>query len=1162
MCASLWGQVTSSDITGSLRDPGGAVVPGVQIKATDQATGTLRTVMTGDAGLFHFSNLQPGTYNVSVDANGFKGYTQKGIILSSSETRDLGSITLEIGSVTESIEVTAQATPVQTASSEKSALVDAKQIETVALKGRDMFGMLQLIPGITGATGGDTTGTGLPGAINGGGNKNFTVDGVTDMDTGSNGSVMFEPNLDTIAEIKVLTSNYAAEYGRNANGTISVITKGGGQQFHGSGWWDKRHEEFNANTFFNNKNTVTVNGIPGQATAKPLYRYDVSGWSFGGPLYIPKLFNTKKQKLFFFGSQEYTKQKPNTSIGFAKMPTAAERSGDFSQTTDSNGKLLAITDPQNNNAAFAGNKIPSSRIDPTGLAMLNFFPLPNYTETSDPANLYTRNYKLSTTPTHPRRNDDARVDWNITSKLNSFVRWNHDFDASDSIESNFQVQGKPIIFNHPNGGHGYAVSATYTLSPTLVNEATFGKAWNTWTFIAGDPTQLQRSNMGNPPHWYDSAALPADPNYYANWLPTVSFAGGLQTGAPSFGQGNVNDAEPRYNANDIYSFGDNLSKTKGKHNLKFGIYYERTEKQQGKGNFYTGNYAFGSSANSPLDTKDGFANALLGYVQSYQEGTKTIYDTWFSNTEIYAQDNWRVTRKLTLDLGVRMYINPPYIDHNGTFSSFSPANFNPAQAPRIYTYGKDATGNLIAVDPANPSNVKPKTYFGLYVVDASGAVIGNPADGWTAAGVNTTYTTNQFLPAPRIGLAYDPFGDGKTAIRTGFGLFFNRFDVNQVYQMSGLPPVTYLPQVSYVTIPQLAVSAKLLSPPSSSTFMQGPKATESTMNGSFGIQRNVGFGTVVDVSWVGAFRRHTLWNYDMNHIGTFAQYAPQNANPSNLATALPNQFFQPIQGMGTLNSSEMAGSSNYNSLQVSVNKRFSRGLSYGLAYTFEKTILISSPSYVFPTAERNRASATTPPHLLVMNYSYELPGLGRKLGNKFVGAILDKWTLSGITTVSSGSFGSVGFSYSSTVPISQTGSADGARINVLCNPNIDSGQKTFYHQFDTSCFSAPPPCSFSNESLSCFGNGGTNYLLGPGWTNFDMTMAKRIPLGKNERRSLNLRAEAFNVFNHSEFNGMNTSEQFNLATGALITTGSSATLGQITSARNPRQMAFEVRLQF
>ncbi|MCX6629639.1 MAG: carboxypeptidase regulatory-like domain-containing protein [Candidatus Solibacter sp.] len=303
LAGASFAQVTSSNIVGTVVDSSGAAVANAEIQVT-ASTGAVRTGSTNQEGLFRFNNLLPGLYTVTTTAPGFKKYSQKDINLASSDTRDLGRIQLEVGAVSEELTVTAQATPVQTSSAEKGYLVSESQLASIPLKGRDIAGMLQTMPGVVNAGGGDIASvTAFQGVtINGGGNKNITFDGAMVIDAGNGDGTMYEPNMDSVAEIRVLAANYQAEYGRNAGGTISVITKGGSQGFHGSGWWSHRHEQFNANSFFNNRNGVS----------RPFYRYNIPGYSIGGPVYIPGKFNTSKNKLFFFWSQEYTRLKANT----------------------------------------------------------------------------------------------------------------------------------------------------------------------------------------------------------------------------------------------------------------------------------------------------------------------------------------------------------------------------------------------------------------------------------------------------------------------------------------------------------------------------------------------------------------------------------------------------------------------------------------------------------------------------------------------------------------------------------------------------------------------------------------------------------------------------------------------------------------------------------
>jgi hypothetical protein len=376
----LFGQTVSSALQGTVLDPANAIVAGAPVTLTGMETGTIRATLTDSSGLFRFLDLAPATYSVSIKAPGFKGFTQTGIVVDANETRDVGKLGLTIGATSDTITVMAEAATIQLASSEKSMAIEGSQLSNVTLKGRDLFGYFKLVPGIIDTTGSrDVTSPNAIAGVTINGNtsaKNFTVDGITDMDTGSNGTLHYEPNADSVQEMKILTSNYQAEFGRNSGGTITVVTKNGTQQFHGSGVWNHRNEGFNANLWQNDRNgRNAVTGIPNSYISP--YRFNVETYTIGGPIYIPHHFNSNKNKLFFFWSQEYTGQFVSGGTQTKYTPTALERQGNFSQSLQNNGTLTAITDPTVG-TPFPGNIIPANRITPLGQKMLNFFPLPNF----------------------------------------------------------------------------------------------------------------------------------------------------------------------------------------------------------------------------------------------------------------------------------------------------------------------------------------------------------------------------------------------------------------------------------------------------------------------------------------------------------------------------------------------------------------------------------------------------------------------------------------------------------------------------------------------------------------------------------------------------------------------------------------------------------------
>jgi len=1196
---AMFGQTVRSSLVGTVIDPADAVVVGAQVTLTNAGTAALYQGVTDSLGTYRFVNLDPGTYNVTVKAPGFKSETQTGIEVVAQETHNAGRIVLQIGNVSDSISITAEAAQVQLASSEKSQTVDGKALEDLTLKGRDLFGYARLVPGVIDtASSRDVTSHGAISGMNINGATsalNFTVDGVTDMDTGSNTSVQFEPNLDAIQELKVLTSNYAAEFGHNSGGTITVVTKNGTQEFHGTAAWNHRHEEFNADTWVNNH---TIKN--GQATPRVPYRYNILTYSLGGPVYIPKVFNTKKTRLFFFVSQEYVKQFVTGGSSSVYTPTALERMGDFSQSFNNNGTLIKILDPANNNVQFPGNVVPTSRINPVGQATLNFFPLPNYTPTLA-AQLNVVNYFEQGSATHPRRNDVVRIDGNFTSKISGFFRWINDYDDSnilyDGVPFSTDVGGvlgqtgiSPI--EHPNGGHGYAGTLTYTITPTMVNETTIATNWDQYTYYSLDNYKSEDRGLvpGLPtlfpvPTAAQNGAV-GPINGYQNLLPNFSF-GGAPSNAVSYSRVGAS-AGADITTNPTWYYQDNLSKIIGHHSLKAGIFVEYNTKFQPAGRNYMGSFSFASSTSTPLlNTNDGFVNALLGNVNSYsQYNATTTFNVNYYNVEFYLQDNWKVTRRLTIDAGARFYHQTPQQDYFHTFVNFNPASYSPAAMPRIYVpYCSNGaatctSGNgLVAKDPGSSATVG-SGFVGDYVPNT-----GNPTAGLQILGLNgvplAPYHQAPIAVGPRAGFAYDVFGDGNTAIRGGVGMFYNRLDGNQYYGLSGQPPTAYQQTVSTLTFAQIQAQ-NTGAPPSLASLSLAPNAPsawpanvpwDSVVNGSLDMQHTfLGNTVVVDVGYTFSYsyNQHLTYNINWIPIGTGWPFNQADLNPTtggNTSNDVGSIFERTkYPGYGAISESAFFGHANYNALTATMQKRLTHGLIVGAAYSFSKALGTTSYNPAVPNNEEwnyGRLS-TDRRNNLQINYNYDFPNIAKKYNIKGLGYITDHWTFSGITSVQSGApfnpgcgltSGSAGVTggYTGTPDVSQ-------RCEVIGNPlaNIPAGT-----YFNPNAYAMAALATGPNNSIvgpPALGNqgGGSGALSYPRITNFDLTMTKTIPLG-SERRVLKLQAQAYNAFNHSEFNAMNTGIQFNPTTNAV---SNATAVGLPTGTLPARVMAFSARLQF
>ncbi len=1135
VCAAALAQNISSSLKGVLVDPTGASIPGAKCTLTNQATGAvLNTTSAGD-GAFTFPNVLAGTYTLKAEAFGFKTSETRDIVVTASEVRVLAKVPMQLGEVKETVTVTAQAAAIQLASSEKSGTISGDQIQKIAIRGRDFFGLLLAVPGVVDNFT-QRRETMSPGSIGGtfiNGNretqKNLAIDGITDLDTGSNSSVHFQPNMDAISEIKIMTSNYQAEFGRNGGGVITVITKGGSRDFHGTAYDFYRHESLNANNFFYNRTS----------TPKSPYRYRITGYSLGGPVYIPNKFNENRDKLFFFWSQEYTAMRRDYGTKFVNMPTELERKGDFSQSRDVNGAIITVKDPLTGQP-FAGNLVPESRMDKLGQSILNFYPLPNYTE-ADPRLKFQRNYKVVRSGSYPKRQDMVRIDANLWPSFRVYWRYIKDKDEQSvpygpSVANLANYLLTPVLLGQP--GKGQVVHLTKTFSPTLVNEFIFGKSRNNVYFDPVDKQAVDRSKMGNPPQWFK------DPNIQANYIPNVAFGG-----QPTNPVSSALSAVPFQNWNDIYSFVNNVNKVWGTHTFKAGVYIERTGKFQVGGQPYRGVLSFSRDTNNASDSGHSYANALLGIVTSYSEATARVDgDYWFWNVEWFVQDNWRVTPRLTLDLGLRFYHLPPMEDLNRNISTFDPNFYDPKKAPTLYLPAKDPSGKRVAQDPIS------KAYASVMLIGLFVPGSGDYADGMKVGGKDGyppgLFTTSWLKLGPRLGFAYDLFGNGKTALRGGFGIFKDRLQGNMTFNASGQPPVAYTPTLYYGRLDTYAASGGAVGPSNLSTLL-GDNKLASVMNYSLGLQHQI-WSTTLDASYVGGLSRHLMISRNLNPIPMYAHFEKWAEDPTQPGKPLPDNFLRPIKGYGNINLQEFTATSNYNSLQVAANRRFVRGFQFGLAYTFSKALGVVGDDYgsvspYFSARTRNYGPlAWDRTHVFTLNYMFDLPKIGQRLGVKPLAWVLDNWSLTGINAFISGAPFTPSFSTTDGADI--TGSTETARITVAGNPRLPKSEKTFYRTFNTDVFRRTP--------LRDFGNGGLNYLYGPGVNNWDFSISKRVPL-KSEARFIQFRIELFNAWNHTQFSGLDSTFRFD-PQGV----NQNPNAGAYTTASGPRIIQFSLRVFF
>jgi Carboxypeptidase regulatory-like domain len=1118
--ALLPAQNVSSGLSGTVVDPGRAVIAAAQVTVTSEDNGFVRTVLTNKDGFFSLPDLTAATFTVSIQAPGFKGYRSTGLTLASSEQRSLGELQLQLGAVSDTITVTAEVVAVNTTTGERSGVLGSEELGALALRGRDIFDAVSLLPGIV-----DTSdGREAPGPtsigniyIAGGRNdqKNMTIDGVTNLDTGSNGSIHQMPSMDSVQELRVLTSNYAAEYGRNSGGTVTVITKGGGKQFHGSGNWYYRHEDLNANDFFAN--------VAGRQ--RPAYRYNIAGYTIGGPVIVPKMASLKN-RVFFFFSQEYQHQLANYGTKTVTVPTQAERNGDFNDHRDTNGALRLPVDPLNAKKPFPGNIIPETRINPIGRAALNIFPLPNFVD-PNPTRRYQWNYYTSASGAYPRRTEIMRVDFSPKSNWQTYVRLSNNVDEQLTpyttwVNGSVNFDLAPIRFGQP--GRGANVHATTTITPTVFNELIVGVSQNTLYYYPDDYGKVDRVRLGIAIPQRNPALNPF------NVIPNMTFGSVQNAANPSLSNG-----VPYWNRNTIYSLVDNVSKIYGTHTLKAGLYLERTRKVQFASTDTRGTIKFDrDTTNNYLDANDAYANALLGVYDSYAEATgRPKGDYFFTNAEFYVQDTWRVRRRLSLDYGVRLYADPPMYDNTHQLHSFLTAIYSRDKAP-ILLRPISVSGARMAVDPRN-GTIYPVGLIGTFAPNS-----GDPAIGMYTGGENGypagMYTLPALLAAPRIGFAWDPFGRGKTVFRGGAGIFYDRLQGNPTFNTLAGPPGVYTPTAYYGAISDIQenVNSGLLSPSGTVYSLAGESKGTSVYNWSIGIQQQVGRGTLVDVSYVGNIQRHLIWQRNINAVpmgGKFLALHPENRDSTTNAV-YPDNFIRPYTGYSDIYLYEFAGTANYNSLQTSISQRFRRGLSWGASYTFSK-VLDESDGYsssvdpfMSPRAWNYGPAGFDRSHVFTARYSWVMPRMNQN-ANLLLRSVLNGWELSGITRFISGA--PITPTYSLVTGVDFTGTNQ-----VTARPYVADANAPVATRFSPPVWDGP--------NIPTRGNVGKGVLRGPGVNNWDMSVYRNIRFHEG-RINAQLRFETYNTLNHTQFSGYDTNLNFQ--------TINSAPLNRVYSQINP-----------
>jgi hypothetical protein len=1125
-------QTITGTIVGTVVDASGLSVPSADLSLANTATGAVRESKCDERGDFVIGSLQPGDYKLTVTAKGFKTLLRQQIVLSAAQTLPLGRIALEIGAVAETITVEGQGAAVQIASGEQSDLIGSEQIDGLMTKSRNVMSLLSLLPGIF-----DAGSIGNPDFMDRNfelyvqGNRRSTssvsLDGMTTNPMGNNFNNTVTVSQDSIAEVKVLLSNYAAEYGRSSGASINVVTKSGTKKFHGLGSYFKRHEQFNANNFFNNLTN----------TPKARYRYNTWNYNVGGPVILPGGLNRNRDKLFFFWSQEYWPLKGSSALTRLTVPTELERAGNFSQSVDLNNRAISVVDPTAR-TPFPNSIVPANRLDPSGLALLKVFPVPNFTNRAISNGTY--NYVFQADKQTPVRMENLKIDYIINSRHSLAFTLARFLDHQTgglgvlTIASNWPQMVKDYRIH----GQGYVLRYTGVLSPTVVHEMSFGFTRRPESASASDEevARNQRAKVGYTAAQFNPSSNPL------GLIPNATF-GGVTNAANLSLEGRF----PFYQRLNAFNLTNNTTKTAGAHTIKAGLMIERNYQGSNNNGNYAGSVAFANDGTNPLNTGYAYSNAALGVFQTYTEASARVFLTFRQNAfEWFVQDSWRATRRLTIEAGVRFHYVIPIFMRTNQLSSFSQSVYSAAKQPKLIAPAM-VGGARVGVHP-----VTGATYPAV-LIGAIAPNTGDPANGMAVAGQNgyprSLIDTYALRLGPRVGFAYDVFGNGKSALRGGFGLFYNRPNMSDnILLFAGQLPLISNPTVYYSTLSSLLNSSGAIFPQSVNGLDRSDRVPH-VGNYSFSWQQYVGYKVIVEAGYVGSASRNLLWRRNLNSIPTGTNFLPSSIDPTT-GRAYTTSFLRPIIGYNDVLLSEPASSANYNSGHITARRRLTRGVQLGLSWTWSKAMDFNDndaeaiSSLVNPRVWNYSLAGFDRTHMLRANWVWNLPKTpfhAAALKQAFNG-----WQLSGIASFISGAPTSV--SYSSTSGVDVTGTAtQGARIVVLSNPLLPKSERTFWHNFRTDVFAVP--------QQGTWGNAARYILRGPGVNNWDLSLNKEFPV--RDQMRFQFRAEAYNAFNHAQFTSMDTGARFD-NTNKQINTA----LSQFTGARTPRVMQFALRFYF
>jgi len=1216
LATSAAAQGVTGTVSGTIKDAQGAIIPGASVTLISESRGTSMTpVVTNTAGDFVIPNISAGSYTLQVTMPSFNTLKRTGIAVSPGAIVTLGSITLQVGGRTEEIVVVGETPVIQARSGEKSYTITTESVASLPLAGRSYDALLGLMPGVQ-VTGGLTPAS----RLGGGGDSNFMLDGSTSMDPGVNRPAT-RVSVEAVQEVRVATSTYQAEYGRASGLQVNAVTKSGTNRFAGSIYDVERHSKWNENS-----QTNILNGDP-----KPFQDEKDWGFSIGGPIGKPG----GRNKLFFFFTQEMQPRTVGGDVTRYRMPTLEERQGDFSKTTNNLGQPYPyIKDPSKTGACNASSqvacfndggvvgKIPQSALYAPGMAILNWFPLPNITNV--PAG---QAYNFETT--YPKTDligyqPVVRIDYQPYTNLRGSFKFFEYQQPADPIQG--ILAGWNDTREDDYGIWVPAASVNWTVNNTTFAEFSWGANYHhqEGCSVTGAGPNFCRNALpvnaianrntagfGALPYIFPDATR-LDPTTFAYEVisrsGTTIWDGNRVQVAPTFGwNGRVANSPP----NNIGPFGNfildtnaqnfnvSLTRLMGRHTAKVGYYYYKSIQRRGEGPF-NGSISFqNDEANNPYDTSFPFANAAIGTFNSYSQQSRWAEGSYTAiNQEVFIQDNWKARPNLTLDYGLRFVHQVPQYDAYLQAANFFPDEWARAQAPTLYVAGCANGATTCSGTTRQAMNPLTGQFLGSNSTLAIGTLVpgtGDKTNGIQIPGVDiadTHLTYPALAVAPRFGAAWDVSGKQTFIVRGGAGLFFDRPPASpNVYDTSQNPPFTRRVQLNYGKLQDLGSTGLQTEAPPALSIWEYEMPLPSSVQWNIGTQFTIPFNAVMDISYTGQHSYNTLAGVNINNIDLGWAYQPQFADPTQATPTAANSYVSSVpnlvrfyRGYSTITQQQSIGWRTYHSIQMALTRRLRDGLSFG----FNDTMQLSDKQFVAPRLQHNANGTITvrddqaqaqelfgdnspSPHVMRAYFTWDMPDFKRSgTVAQTIGYIVNDWSLSGIWNGQSGSPYNVAFAYQSGGGnVNLTGSPDYTARAYIVGDTGSGCSSDPLKQFNTSAFKGPAAGSVGLESP-------TNYLRGCFVHSTDLAIARTIRLGG--ARSLQIRMDIFNTFNQQAITNRNASMTLsspadpttilNLpynADGSVNTSRSlprGAGFGVATQYQAPRTMQFQIRFAF